>query len=219
MKKKASKPRVSARKPARKSSKRPAAKRPVVEKVDDADFVKEALLNETGAHFEVIAPHPAFPIPMDKLAWFMRARNREEITRAPYVNAIWKEKGGVFWFESLAIGDTVEWIELAYGEERATQSLDLDYSGFDDPAFQAEFRRRFPIVLDRVREYEAIAARISKSSGVRMEVRRVGTRGLLVFTFAVRLDMPERATLKPLGAAITKSVAALKQAYDEITKL
>ncbi len=187
--------------------------------MSEEDFVREALLTETGAHFEVIAPHPAFPLAVDKLEWFMRCRNREEITKAPYVNAVWKEKGGRFWFESLAIGDTVEWIELAYGEERATQSLDLDYSGFDEPTFLAEFRRRFPIVLDRVREYEAVAERISKSAGVHMELRRVGSRGLLVFTFAVRLDMPERATLKPLGSAIGKSVSALKQAYEEVTKL
>ena len=220
--KKASRPCVSVRRPVRKPSKKPVAKRPAVEKVgeaNDADFVRETLLNETGAHFEVIPPHPAFPLPVDKLEWFMRCRIKEEITRAPYVNAVWKEKGGRFWFESLAVGDTVEWIELAYGEEKATQSLDLDYTSFGDATFRSDFGRRFPIVLERTKEYEDIAARISKSRGVHMELRRVGTRGMLVFTFAVHLDMPERATLKPLGAAVGKSVAALKEAYEEITKL
>jgi hypothetical protein len=218
-KKTPSRSRAARSKSSGKSNKGLPVKRPNVEKVSEVDFVRETLLNETGAHFEVIAPHPAFPIAVDKLEWFMRCRNREEITRAPYVNAVWKEKGDRFWFESLAIGDTIEWIELAYGEERATQSLDMDYSAFEEPSFQMDFRRKFPVVLDRIREYEGIAARVSKSRGVHLELRRSGARGMLVFTFAVRLDMPQRATLKPLGSAISKSVSALKEVYEEITKL
>ena len=84
----------------------------------------------------------------------MRCRNGDEITKAPYVNAAWKEKDVGIWLESLAVGDTIDWIEIAYGDEKVDESLDIDYSRFDDPSFQDDFTRRFPIVMRRIKEYE-----------------------------------------------------------------
>ncbi len=189
------------------------------EKIDEQGFVKEALLNSTGAHFEVVAPHPAFPLAVDSLEWFMRCRNRDEITEAPYLNAVWKEKGGRIWLESLAVGDTIDWIELAYGDEKATQSLDLDYSQFQDKSFQAEFSRRFPIVMGRIKEYEDVVAGISKKERVRMEIRRAGSKGMLVFTIAARVDRPKGAGPQSLRSAIERNVSAMKEAYEAIAQL
>jgi hypothetical protein len=196
----------------------PAA-RTKVPKTSEQEFVRETVSKATGVQFEVIAPHPAFPLAVDKLAWFMRCRNRDEIAKAPYLNAVWKEKGAGIWLESLAVGDTIDWIELAYGEERAGESLDIDYSRFDDPTFQAEFKQKFPIVLARIREYEEAAAGISKRRKVHLEIRRAGSRGMLVFTIAARLDMPKGATLGALGSAVRKNASALKEAYEEIEAL
>jgi hypothetical protein len=189
------------------------------ETAGEEEFVRETVSKATGVHFEVVAPHPAFPLAVDKLEWFMRCRNKDEIARAPYLNTVWKEKGVGLWLESLAVGDTIDWIELAYGEERAGESLDIDYSQFDDPSFQAEFSRKFPIVLGRIREYEEAVAAISKRKRCNLEIRRAGSKGMLVFTIAARVDMPKRATRRELSSAIVKSVSALKEAYGQISKL
>jgi hypothetical protein len=189
------------------------------QKPSEQEFVKEALSKATGVHFEVVAPHPAFPLAVDKLEWFMRCRRGDEIAKAPYLNAVWKERGGRIWLESLAVGDTIDWIEMAYGEERAGDSLDLDYSRFDDPVFQAEFNRRFPIVMGRIREYEAVAAGISKRRRLTLEIRRAGSKGMLVFTIAALVVTPRSATRESLRSAIRKNVSVLKQAYDVIAKL
>ena len=188
-------------------------------KPSEQEFVRETVLKAAGVRFEVVAPHPAFPLAVDRLEWFMRCRNREEIEKAPYLNAAWKEKGVGIWLESLAVGDTVDWIEIAYGDEKVGESLDIDYSRFEDKAFQEDFKQRFPIVLERIREYEQAAAGVSKKRKVQLQIRRAGSRGMLVFTVATLVRGPKRATLASLGSAIRKNVSALKEAYQQIEKL
>jgi hypothetical protein len=204
------------RRPARRA--RPAVRRSA-KTVSEEEFVRETLSETTGARFEVVPPHPAFPLAVDRLEWFMRVRNQEDITKAPYLNAAWKEKGVGIWLESLAVGDTVDWIEIAYGDEKAGESLDLDYSRFEDSSFQEGFRQRFPIVMDRIREYEQVAAEVSKTRRVRLQIRRAGSKGLLVFTVAALVQTPRRASLATVGSAVRKSASAMKEAYQQISEL
>jgi len=188
------------------------------QKTNEKEFVRQEVSKATGVNFEVVAPHPAFPLAVDRLEWFMRCRNKEEIARAPYLNAVWKERGAGIWLESLAIGDTIDWIELAYGEERAGESLDIDYSRFDDPSFQEDFKQKFPIVMGRIKEYEQAAAETSKKRRVHLEIRRAGSKGMLVFTIATLVESPSRATRASLRSAIRKNVHALREAYQRIAK-
>jgi hypothetical protein len=176
------------------------------EKVDEKVLVREALLEATGASFEVVAPNPAFPLPVESLEWFMRCRNKDEIEAAPYLNTVWKEKGGRIWMESLALGDTIDWIEL-------------DYSRFDEDWFQADFNRRFPIIMARIREYEGVVAGISKTRRLHLEIRRAGSKGMLVFTIAARVDVPKGAGPESLRSTIKKNAQALKEAYEAIANL
>jgi hypothetical protein len=188
-------------------------------KASEQEFVRDTVLEAAGVHFEVVAPHPAFPLAADRLEWFMRCRNGEEIAKAPYLNAVWKERGVGVWLESLAVGDTVDWIELAYGDEKVGESLDIDYSRFDDPSFQDDFTQRFPIVMRRIREYEQIAADISKKRKANLQIRRSGSRGMLVFTVAALVESPKGAAQASLGSAIKKNVAAMKETYQQISQL
>jgi len=190
-----------------------------VPRVSEEEVVKETILAQAGVHFEVIAPHPAFPLPVEKLDWFMRCRIKDEIAAAPYVNAAWKEKRGPIWLESLAVGDTLDWIELAYGADQAEASLNTDYSRFGDASFKAEFGQRFPIVMRRVKEYEDKVAVVAKRTKVRLELRHAGSKGLLVFTVAARVDVPKAATMVPLQNALKKAVEGMSAAYSSIEKL
>ena len=202
--------------PSRKAG--PVARRKV-KKTSEQELVRETVSEATGARFEVVAPHPAFPLAVDRLEWFMRVRVREEIAKAPYLNAVWKEKRVGIWLESLAVGDTVDWIELAYGDEKAGASLDIDYSRFEDASFQEDFKQRFPIVMARIREYEQVAADVSKKRRVRLQIRRAGSKGILVFTVAALVHGPKGATPGPLVSALKKSVSALQEAYQQIAEL
>jgi hypothetical protein len=205
-----------ARRPSKKA--RPVARRRA-QKVSEEELVRETVSEATGARFEVVPPHPAFPLAVDRLEWFMRCRNQEDIAKAPYLNAVWKEKRTGIWLESLAVGDTIDWIELAYGDEKAGESLDLDYSRFEDPSFQETFKQRFPIVMARIREYEQVAADVSKRRKARLEIRRAGSKGMLVFTVAALVQAPKRASLATVASALRKNVSAMKEAYQQISEL
>jgi hypothetical protein len=203
----------------KKPSKKRAKVKPKAPKTSEQEFVREEISKATGVHFEVVPPHPAFPLAVDRLDWFMRCRNKDEIAKSPYLNAAWKERRVGIWLESLAVGDTIDWIELAYGDEKAGASLDIDYSRFEDPAFQDDFRQRFPIVMERIREYERVAAEVAKKSREKLQVRRAGSKGMLVFTLASLVTVRKGASQASLGAAIRKSAAALKEAYEQIQQL
>lgn|GEM_PF-6932547 len=207
---------VARGRPAKKAG---AVARRKVQKISEQELVRETVSEATGARFELVAPHPAFPLAIDRLEWFMRVRNREEIGKAPYLNAVWKEKGVGIWLESLAVGDTIDWIELAYGDEKAGASLDIDYSRFEDASFQEDFRQRFPIVMARIREYEQVAADVSKKRRVRLQIRRAGSRGMLVFTVAALVQGPKRGAKGSLVSAVKRSVSALKEVYQQIAEL
>jgi len=197
---------------------RPVARRKVP-RVSEQELVRETVSEATGVHFEVVPPHPAFPLAVDRLEWFMRCRNREEIAKVPYLNAVWKEKGVGVWLESLAVGDTIDWIELAYGDEKAGESLDTDYSRFEDASFQQDFKQRFPIVMARIREYEQVAAEVSKKRKVKLQIRRAGSRGMLVFTVAALVQTRKGASPASLVSALKKSVSAMKEAHQTIAEL
>jgi hypothetical protein len=188
-------------------------------KFNEADFVQHSLTEATGATFEIIPPHPAFPLPVETLEWFMRCRRQNEIAGVPYLNTAWKEKRGSIWLESLAVGDTIDWIDLAYGEEQASKSIDIDYARLDDPSFRQEFSRRYPIVMDRLREFEQVVTGVAKKSGVHLHVRRAGSKGMLVFTVAAEVKPRKGAGQEALGNALRKSVAALQESYEKILNL
>jgi len=188
-------------------------------KITEKEFVRQEVSDATRVNFEVVAPHPAFPLAVDHLEWFMRCRNKDEIAKAPYLNAVWKERGTGIWLESLAIGDTIDWIELAYGDQRASDSLDIDYSRFEDPSFQEDFKQKFPIVMGRIREYAHAVEETSKKRKVHLEIRRAGSKGMLVFTIATVVKIPKGASQRSLGFALRKNVSALKEAYVKIARL
>ena len=185
-------------------------------KTSEQEFVRQVVSKVTGVNFEGVPPHPAFPLAVDHLDWFMRCRNKDEIAKVPYLNAVWKKRGAGIWLESLAIGDTIDWIEIAYGDQKAGDSLDIDYSRFDDPAFQEDFKQKFPIVLGRIKEYGQAAADTSKKRKVHVEIRRAGSKGMLVFTIAALVKSPKSATRPSLRLALRKSVFALREAYQRI---
>jgi hypothetical protein len=176
------------------------------------EFVKDLVSEATGTRFEIIQQSGEYPFPIKNLEWFVRCRNREDIERTPYLNAVWKERNGPIWLESLALGDTLEWIGSAYGDEAATESLDLNYSDFTDEKFREGFDAKYPLVNQRVQSFELIAEQISKQHKVQLELRSAGSKGIVVFTFTVRISPDGSASLEK---NVRAGIAALKDAFQQ----
>jgi hypothetical protein len=184
----------------------------------EAVLVREVLSDVTGAKFEIVMPSPGFPFSAENISWFLRCRNRTDIEKVPYLNTVWKERRGLVWLESLALGDTVDWIGLAYGPEMADESLNLNYSHLNDLDFKAELGRRFPLVLERLEEYSKVAEKISDKTKVRLEIKRSGSGGMVVFYLASQMSFgtPSR---KSLEMKAKSTIGAMKAAYSEILKI
>jgi hypothetical protein len=185
---------------------------------EEAELVAQVISAITGARFEVVTPPPGFPFPTQNLSWFLRCRSRADIEKIPYLNTVWRETRGPMWLESLALGDTVDWIGLAYGPEMADESLNINYSRSGETEFKAELGRRFPLVLERLDEYTKVADRVSEKTKVPLEIRRSGSGGMMVFTLAARIT-PERPSRMSLEAGAKAAIEALKEAYSEILRI
>lgn len=182
-------------------------------------LIIETMREELDVNFEVIHTPVEFPASSKDVEWLMRCRTKEQIEKSPFLNTVWKQReGGYVWLESLVLGDTVEWIENAYDEEGAAASIDIDYARLDEEGFRSEFGSRFPLVLDRIMAYQEIASRFSSESGARLEIRRSGSKGILVFTLAARTH-PLGDAPAPFVQSLKNSASALAGAYAEIMQV
>lgn len=176
-----------------------------------AELVRDIASKVTGAHFEIIPQSASNPLPIKDIDWFVRCRNAEDIARTPYLNTIWRSVDGPIWLESLALGDTFNWIGAAYGEEPAEESLDFGYSNFGDEEVWADFASKYPVVNRRIRACELVVQQVSKRSGVHLELRASGSKGIIVFTVAARISIQDPQSIeRRIGAA----ARALKDAYE-----
>jgi hypothetical protein len=178
-----------------------------------AEKTAELLSKITGAPFQVSKPHPEDPVNREKLVWFVSYRDASFVSKVPYVQRAWKSKGEII-LESTDLGDMLEWIELAYGEEAAGRSLNTDYSGLSSKELQTKFGKEYPLVYQKIRMYEGIVTEISKKRSVRVELRYSGSKGILTFTFTARLEDDP----KSLETRIEANVEALKHAYGQAMK-
>jgi len=180
------------------------------------ELVRDLVSKATNVRFEIIQQSAGNPFPIKDVDWFIRCRNREDIERTPYLNSVWKEKDGPVWLESLAIGDTLDWIGSSYGEEAAAETLDLNYSEFSGKEFQTEFGREYPLVRQRIQSCELIAEEAAKKHGVHLELRSSGSKGIAVFTLEARMLAQDSSSL---GKQVEASVAALRDAYVQTMQL
>jgi hypothetical protein len=178
----------------------------------EIEAVQAVLSSLTGAKFDVSNAPEDFRGQSLRSKWFLKCNDMSEARNIPYVNEVWRQEDDAIWLESLPLGDTIDWIEVAYGEEAAAGSIDVNYSDFGSKEFQKRFGREFPLVYQRIQRYEEVADGVSKSRRVHLELRKSGSKGIVVFTFAAKVAKPD---IKSLTRKIQASVDALKEAYAQ----
>lgn len=177
----------------------------------EIETVQLVLSSLTGAKFDVSGAPDDFRGQSLRPKWFLRCDDMDKARSIPYVNEAWRQDD-VVWLESLPLGDTIDWIEVAYGEEAAAASIDTNYSDFGSKDFQKRFGREFPLVYQRIQRYEEVADQVSKGRKLHLELRKSGSKGIVVFTFAAKITKPE---VKSLARKVEASVDALKEAYGQ----
>jgi hypothetical protein len=177
----------------------------------ESEVVREFLTKLTGATFEISQTTDDFRTESLHVKWFLKCNDISQARTIPHVNQAWKQPDGTIWLESLPLGDTIDWIEVAYGEEAAAKSIDTNYSDFGSMEFQKRFSNEYPLVYQRIQRYEEVAGLVSKSRKVHIELRNNGSKGIVVFTFAAKLTSVD----KSLDKKVEANVEALKEAYNQ----
>lgn len=176
------------------------------------ETIQETLLRLTKTKFEATNVPDQFGNRSLQPRWFLKCSDMSQARAIPYLNEIWKEEDGAVWMESLPLGDTIDWIEAAYGEESAAASIDVNYSEFGSKEFQTRFGREYPLVYQRIQRYEEVADRVSSDNKAHLELKKSGSKGIVVFTFAIKIAKVDSKTLL---RKISSSVDALKEAYAQ----
>lgn len=176
----------------------------------EPEIVRGMLSDITGVKFEITNTPDDFQNQSLNPIWFVKCVDPIQARSAPYVNEAWKQRDGSIWFETFPLGDTIDWIEVAYGEDAAARSLDLNYSDFGTKEFQSDFGGEYPLVYQRIQTYVEVANRISRARKIYLELRNNGSKGIVVFTFVTRIEDVNPNTLDKVVAA---AVEALREAY------
>jgi hypothetical protein len=181
--------------------------------MSEAETVRDEITRLTGARFEIGPPpdrHPA----ADNFAWFIQCADLQKIGGTTYLHSVWRAGNDDIRMQSMSFGDTIDWIESAYGEEAAGRSLKMDFSGFSSPKAQMEFSKEFPLVYEQIKTYERIAERVSKKRGVHLSLRHKGSKGIIVFVLTAQISGKDPDSLS--GDDIEANIKALEDAYAQV---
>lgn len=186
--------------------------------MEPAESVRAILSKLTGAPFKITTPGKHDPIFREHPVWFVSCPDAFYAKQTSHIEVAWEDSDGNIWLGSRVLADVIDWVEMSYGETGSTQSMDLDYTRFDDPQFQVEFTEKFPIIIDRIRTFENIAKRVSLEHNVRLEIKHSGLKGMLDFFLASKIEW-KQAESEQLEKEIARNVNAMKEAYDEIANV
>jgi hypothetical protein len=183
--------------------------------MDEADAIRAAMLRWTQAKYNLLLPNPRDPPSSDSEKWLIIAAERSQAKLTFHARAVWEDNAGTVWVESFLLGNTIDLIELTYGEEGLIESDYLDLTEFFKPEVRDEFGDRFPIAYAYLLGYEKILAVVSARRNVQLQMGYVGDVGGAVFYMEAKI---ERANLdfESKLEKIRLSVLALKEALKGI---
>jgi hypothetical protein len=182
----------------------------------DVNEIMRYLKTLTGKEFR-FGEARGFPIPKEKVKWFLYSLGTKNVPATPYLDTVWAEQDETLHIETERLGNTSDTTEWMYGDKALYEFVDLDLTGFEKPAVREEYAKKFPRVVNRLETYRKLAAKKSKERGVDMELMFHGGKGLASFWLEARFAAREMDSALVLHE-IDRSVSLLKQVYYEIAE-
>jgi hypothetical protein len=183
--------------------------------LDEADAIRAGMVRWTRAKYNLMLPNPRDPPSSDSEKWLIIAAERSQAKLTFHARAVWKDDAGTVWVESFLLGNTIDLIELTYGEEGLIEADNLDLTEFFKPEVREEFGDRFPIVYAYLLGYEKILAKISARRDVQLQMGYVGDVGGAVFYMEAKIERADLNFESKLET-IRLSALALKEALTSI---
>jgi hypothetical protein len=180
------------------------------------ESVKQVLMRETGAPFEIGMPAPRDPFFGEHPKWFVTCPDSSYVEQTFFARAAWSDANDNLWIGSDIVRTSVGLIEASYGGKRARM---LKNANWDFPNLDTEIGEKFPEALNMIKRYESAIKRLSTRLGVDLMLRRSSSDGIVFFTLVSMMgaDDANSSTLEQLEGLISRNLKALKEAYGEIT--
>ncbi len=121
------------------------------------------------------------------------------------------------YLDSMPLGNTVDWIEDAYGEDAIHELLPMDFTGLSGVEIQRILEGKFPIVNSRINAYLSISRDLASESKVDLGVTFYGRRGIV--TYRLRVVIGARGLdSESIVDKIMLAVKTLREAWSRIEK-
>lgn len=180
----------------------------------DVNEIMRYLRVLTGKEFRS-GPARDFPVPKEKVKWFLWSTEGRGVRETPYIHDVCAEQDETVHIGTERLGNTSDTTEWMYGDKALYEFVNMDLTGFEKPAIREEYAKKFPRVVNRLETYRKLATKTGEKLGVDMELQFNGGKGIASFWLeasfkAGEMDMPL------VLHEIDRSIAALKQVYYEI---
>ena len=179
------------------------------------ESVKQVLMRETGAPFEIGMPAPHDPFFGEHPKWFVTCPDSYYVEQTFFARAAWSDENDNLWIGSDIVYTSVGLIESVYGEK---QDRLLRNANSDSPNLEKELGERFPKALHKIKAHENALKKLSTRLGVNLMLKHSGSDGVVFFTLVSKIDADNvnRSTLNQLDRLIGRTLNALKEAHGEI---
>lgn len=175
----------------------------------ESSAVKELMTRLTGAPYEVSEPPNNFH---GRPRWFVWCPDLYYASKSAHVWAIWLGYDNNLRLESADFGNTSNWVEWSYGEEGAIKSMKFDYRYSAEEVVRNVLAREFPIVGQRLKQWDQIIAKVSLEKRVGLGLIFEGTERMAWFKIgAVVAWKPDWRSNEE---SIEGAAKALKETYD-----
>lgn len=182
---------------------------------ETCELIRDVLSRLTSASFKLTAPG-SYPIARDTVKWFMWCPEIVEMRENPYLSVVWADQDNLY-LDSMPLGNTVDWIEDAYGEDAIHELLQMDFTGLSGVEIQRILEGKFPLVSPRINAYLSISRDFASESKVDLGVTFRGRRGIV--TYRLRVVIGARSLdSESIVDKIMLAVKTLREAWSRIEK-
>jgi len=144
-------------------------------------------------------------------SWYVTCLDGYYYGRTAHADTVWADAQGAIWLDSTHLESTTNWVEWAYGEKGAIESMKGDYRNLSIAEVQSKLRP-FKKVYDFIETCRRIVVETSERSGVKLELLSSGEKTIAWFFLRAQV----RSKGESLETRLKETNEALSEAYNRI---
>ena len=185
--------------------------------ISESDAVRDMMNSISTIRFTVAEPKETRLRLEQQAAWLVLSMDRKEPRNIGPLKAIWKDREGAIWLETVEIDDMMSLVEREYGE-KGVHRFPYVERGVAPRGDLPDEVAKFPRVVTMLKECEERVAEISERTGVRLKIIYDGGTGVATFRIGAKIaDAPTDMSI--LRQVILPIAQVLREAHNVVVKV